>query len=107
MNLYLISQEENNGYDTYDSAVVAALDEKTAIWMSPNNGEQLTDEEWKGKYSSWCHSPEAVKVKLIGKAAWGIKKGVICASFNKTWGIATANRYGLSSATLIDLLDGS
>lgn len=82
MNLYLISQNENNNYDTYDSAVVAAPDEKTARWMHPGHGGQCTDEEWKAKYSSWCHSPKAVMVEFIGEAVEGTDQGVVCASFN-------------------------
>jgi len=30
MKLFLISQDENDGYDTYDSAVVCAKDEEAA-----------------------------------------------------------------------------
>ena len=35
MNLYLISQNRNNGYDTYDSAVVAAESEEKARMIRP------------------------------------------------------------------------
>ena len=35
MNLYLISQDSNRDYDTYDSAVVAAVNEKDASVMHP------------------------------------------------------------------------
>ena len=36
MKLFLISQSENDGYDTYDSAVVCAEDEKDAQSMLPD-----------------------------------------------------------------------
>ncbi|MFA6125419.1 hypothetical protein [Sphingomonas sp.] len=38
MKLFLISQNQNYDYDTYDSAVVAAPDEETARLMNPRNG---------------------------------------------------------------------
>jgi hypothetical protein len=77
MNLYLISQNQNIGYDTYDSAVVVAKSEEDARLIHPRN----TD--WNGtddSYGAWCVK-ERVKVQLIGKAVKGIS-GVICASFN-------------------------
>jgi hypothetical protein len=79
MNLYLISQSENGGYDTYDSAVVAAPSEDVARNMDPRNGEPIV---WGDRYSTWAYSVDAVKVEMIGKAAEGISQGVICASFN-------------------------
>lgn len=38
MKLFLISQKENNNYDTYDSAVVAAGDAEVARNMNPSGG---------------------------------------------------------------------
>lgn len=79
MNLYLIEQDVNNNWDTYDSAVVVANSEDEARFIHPN------DYEWDGKmetYSNWCNA-ENVKVTYLGKAKEGLKKGeVICASFN-------------------------
>ena len=71
--LYHISQAVNNGYDTYDSAVVAAPDEQTAQNMTP------TDEKY--RYDDWA-APSDVKVRLLGKAAFKGEAHVICASFN-------------------------
>ena len=79
MNLYLISQDYNNDYDTYDSAVVAANDEEEARMMHPGGHEN-----WDGierKYGSWVNS-DKVSVRFIGDAISGTAKGVICASFN-------------------------
>ena len=90
MNLYLLTQDENNGYDTYDSCVVAADSPKDAVLIHPNDEVFGSDpmskfEGWaKGtrrSYDTWCSSPEQVKVKLVGVAAEGIT-GVVCASFN-------------------------
>ncbi len=73
MNLYLISQDVNTEYDTYDAAVVAAASEKSAQKKHPGGGGS--------DFGSWA-TPEKVKVKLIGKAVRGTKAGVILASFN-------------------------
>lgn len=80
MKLFLISQDENEDYDTYDSAVVAAPDAETAMNMHPRNGAMVCD--WDKNYNSWCSKPENVTVKYIGEANDGINQGVICASFN-------------------------
>ena len=71
MKLWLLEQTHNDGYDTYDSAVVAAPDEQTAkAW--PLGGE----------YSAAWVTPKHVTVTLIGTAVRGTKAGVVCASFN-------------------------
>ena len=78
MKLYLISQNTNNHYDTYDSAVVAAPDEASARLINP-------DGSWDdsvSKYSSWCRTPDDVNVKYIGEASADVETGVVCASFN-------------------------
>lgn len=74
MNLYLISQNWNNNYDTYDSAVVAAPNEKIARATHPNSAGTMIAGTWV--------EAKHVTVKLIGVAAEGIEQGVICASFN-------------------------
>ncbi len=79
MKLFLICQEQNNSYETYDSAVVAAPDEDTARQMDPGNGGEM---EWGTPYSSWCESPNHVTVRYIGDAADDVDQGVVCASFN-------------------------
>ena len=78
MNLYLISQNKENGYDTYDSAVVAAPDEQAARSTHPG------DRPWPENSfcDTWCSKPEQVVVELLGKAKTGTEAGVICASFN-------------------------
>lgn len=76
MKLYKISQTEYNGFDTFDSAVVCALDEKDAGTIHP--GGSL----WGDRYTGWCSSPEKVTVKYLGEADASIQRGVVCASFN-------------------------
>ena len=80
MKLYKISQQENNDYDTFDSAVVAAPDEETARLMNPASGGPVY--KWNDRYNSWCSSPDLVLVELLGTAKPGTKTGVIVSSFN-------------------------
>lgn len=85
LHLYRISQIDNEGYDTYDSAVVCAPDEETARCMNPHTGEIMTSpEEWESGLCSsvWCKSPEHVRINYLGKADNSLKQGVIVASFN-------------------------
>ena len=78
MNLYLIAQDENSGYDTYDSAVVVAKDEVLAKAMHPSGDAK----DWVTAWPTWADNTEQVTVKLLGKAEAGLKEGVYCASFN-------------------------
>lgn len=78
MNLYHISQQANNDYDTYSDAVVAAPDEETARQMHPDGGD-LRDE---GSFGTWVSTPNQVTVKLVGIAVDGTPQGVVCASFH-------------------------
>jgi len=82
--IYLISQSENNDYDTYDSAVVVAPDEETAKMINPSRVGRIfmTQEDWDRDYSSWCSSLDKVEVEYIGIASEDQKVGVICHSFN-------------------------
>ena len=79
MKLWLISQTENDNWDTYDSAVVAAETEEEAKMIDPSGAADI---DWKYKYSSWASSPDNVACVNIGEAIEGTLKGVVCASFN-------------------------
>jgi len=79
MFLYRISQDVNNGYDTYDSAIVCAESEDEAQMILPGGYD-----DWDGKngYSStWCVVKD-VQVEIIGIAANNLPKGVVIASYN-------------------------
>lgn len=76
MNLYIISQTVNRGYDTYDSAVVAAETEEAARNAHPYSGRDLGYDTF-----GWTE-PKYVRVELIGLAVEGTTAGVIVASFN-------------------------
>ncbi len=77
MKLWIIWQEENNGYDTYDSAVVAAENEEAARLTLPS--EYGT---WGDRHPDWASTPDKVNVRLIGEALPEVVAGVVCASFN-------------------------
>ena len=77
MNLYLCSQDSKDDYDTYDSFICAASDEREARLTSPEHNYSFDQSR-----HVWCVSPDLVTVKLIGVADKSIEKGVVCASFN-------------------------
>ena len=81
MNIYLCSQNENSGYDTYDSFICAAKDEESARNILPDS-DYPNGNEWGEEWANWCSSPAHVDVELIGVAGDGVKHGVILASFN-------------------------
>ena len=85
LNLYLLTQDVNSDYDTYDSAVVAAKTEEEARMIHPAEFENPDRGNWLGieeeNWSSWCDA-ENVTVLLIGTADKSIKKGVVISSFN-------------------------
>ena len=75
MKLYLITQDVNNGYDTYDSFVVCAKDEEDAKMV-----HELDDDELYCK--TWVSNIEDIKVKYLGEADESIERGEILGSFN-------------------------
>ena len=80
MNLYLISQEKNTDYDTFDSAVVCASSEYEARNIHPEHDPSRP--KWPFRpLVSWV-PPEDVSVRYIGKAAHSVQRGVVLASFN-------------------------
>ena len=78
MNIYLLTQTEIGGYDTYDSCVVCAENEEAASKILPSQHSSWEREPWR----MWASRPENVTVKLIGVAADGVEPGVVLASFN-------------------------
>lgn len=89
MNIYLLTQNTNTGYDTFDSCVVAAPDEATARTLHPRGGRN-----WNGRAWAWSDGtlgyarefewtdPDNVTVKHVGTALADQSVGVICASYN-------------------------
>lgn len=79
MNLYLISQSQWTGYDTFDSAVVCAESEDQARDMHPGGGASVSARLRDG---DWASSPEHVSVRFLGVASPDLQQCVVCASFN-------------------------
>jgi hypothetical protein len=75
MKLYLISQNVNEDYDTYDAAVVCAESEDEARKIHPNGDYNRFVED------SWVYNINDVTVEYIGEASEHISKGVVLASF--------------------------
>jgi len=89
MNVYLISQSKNIGYDTYDSAVVVAptAEEAQATHPSGYGVKWWGKENYDGIVNSdWVPELEDVTVELIGPCTASTEKlvnsYVLCASFN-------------------------
>jgi hypothetical protein len=78
MKLYLISQDTNLVDDTYDAAVVAAKSIAEARTIRPDL------EKWNENKECfrWVNKQQDVKVKFLGRAKKGTKKGIILASYN-------------------------
>jgi hypothetical protein len=79
MNIYKISQTEQEGYDTYDSAIVVANDPEEAAKIYPGGGELYRwTTDWVGTGES-----EKVKVEYLGMYDGDLSAGsVILASYN-------------------------
>ena len=103
MKLYLLSQEVVTGYDTYDSAVVAAESEDDARTIHPSwSVTHVTSGEWMGTYAdnattrkrgiagneylnepdSWVRFIDIDKINVRFLGETNEPRGVILASFN-------------------------
>lgn len=82
MNIYLLSQDENDGYDTHDAIVVYAISEAEAKRMNPSGKmDKFCGDNWDA--SEWASSADNVTAKYLGKADGEVTlPGVILASFN-------------------------
>ncbi len=81
MKLWLISQDVNDDYDTFDGAIVAAETELFARCIHPY-GNLVEWEREQKSYGCWAKSPDQVTAIQIGDALPGQKPGVILGSFN-------------------------
>lgn len=75
MKLWLLEQNENSNWDTFDSCVVAAESREAASNIHPHGN-------WYSGRMAWASCPENVSVTLLGEAVAGIEEGVILGSFN-------------------------
>jgi hypothetical protein len=83
LNIYHVSQNTNNNYDTYSDFVVICEDEETARNTYPT-GELIDWNAYLNNYrrSFWAPTKEDVVVRLIGEALPDSECGVVCASFH-------------------------
>ena len=79
MKLYLLSQNDNNDYDTWDAVVVCAESQEAARLIHPS-GHAKNITKWKD--GSWANSPDTVDVQYLGEADPSIEAGVVLSSFN-------------------------
>jgi len=73
--LWLLSQNENRGYNTYDSCLVAADTEDDAKLIFPGEYESFNSRRW-------AYSINGVHVEKIGVTHAKNRGKVIIASFN-------------------------
>lgn len=78
MKLYLLKQNDNNEYDTYDSCLVCAENEADAKMIAPNGEPFVENERW----NTWAKKASAITCEEIGEANENQTRGVIIASFN-------------------------
>lgn len=77
MKIYLLTQNQNTWYDTYDSCVICAENEDEAKNILPN-WEPFGEDQW----SAWAYTKEWITCEEIWECNNNQKKWVICASFN-------------------------
>ena len=91
LKIFKIYQDVNIGYDTFDSAIVCAKNEKEAREINPSGWYKFYDKSWWKQYDdgmkkeekdeTWVH-PLEVKAIYLGEADDSVEEGVILASFN-------------------------
>lgn len=99
MHLYKLTQEINNDYDTYDSAIVCAENEEEArtihpslfvthyrdgLWYGTRSREPFGEYENENDGDTWVRPDQLdqIKVEYIGEASKELKKGVVLASYS-------------------------
>ena len=65
--LFLLTQDVNQNYDTYDSCIVVAENMEKARQINPSG-------RWDSSFPTWAFTPDEVKVTKIGEAEPGIEK---------------------------------
>lgn len=77
MNIYLVSQEINDRYDTWDAIVVAAKSEDAAREVKRFDSEDTY-------FGGWVKLSQKnlLQVELLGVADERVLAGIILASFN-------------------------
>jgi hypothetical protein len=89
LSLFLISQNENLGYDTFDSAVVCAESAADTRQMHPECSwehikfsDKQNAKQWTTTMGfTWAVRPGGVSVRRLGPA-YRVARGIVLASFN-------------------------
>lgn len=79
MNIYLITQTEQWGYDTYDSAIVVSESAEEAKSFHPNGEIKITDESLD---YSWTEDIKKVTAVKVGETTFYNESQVLLASFH-------------------------
>lgn len=90
MNVYLISQTCNTGYDTFDSAVVVAesamqakLFDPSDIWVKQKGPLPKDSDRWESLAKwEWAHWKDVKAEKISAYTGPRVKPFIVCASFN-------------------------
>lgn len=83
--IYLLTQDQVRGYDTYNACVVCAKNEDEARLIRPDGkswGGHNDGWHWIDRSTSWASALSRVRVEKIGTADGNIKPGIIMSSFN-------------------------
>lgn len=79
MKIFLLTNLDTKGYDTFDSCVVCAESVEDAKSINPDGNDFKEDKSW---YNSWAFTKKGIDCKEIGDANKKQTRGVICASYN-------------------------
>lgn len=77
MNLYLLSQNENCGYDRFISCVVCAETEDDAKTIEPDFDNNRKPFKPNNIYGTWAFTIDGIHCEYIGVAAPHLSRGVI------------------------------
>ncbi len=79
LNLYLLEQDENDGWDTYSACIVCAESVEDAKTIDPDGNDFVENEE---KHYSWAKTRKGIKCTKIGVATVEMERDVVLASFH-------------------------
>lgn len=80
MNLYLLEQNVNDNWDTYDSMIICAADPDEAVELSYRGFVR----HYIDGHGDWIRydCKDRIQVELIGAAVVNLEKGIVLSSFN-------------------------
>lgn len=90
LKIYLLTQNEVRGWDTYDSCVVIAANEEEAKKIHPGNFKVWNPNAncftWPGENErdylvDWPNDLDAITATYLGEAKLGSEPGRVCSSF--------------------------